>query len=435
VRYRRDVFSVNAAAFAIRKALFEQIGGLDEREDVCARARAAGARTVVQPAASVVCSIETASSPTAIAPTTRRALVIDDWTPRPDRDAGSNVALQHMLSLQRLGYHVIFAASQSLEDAPGYTPALERLGVEGVYAPFYASIEDALARLAPLDLVYLHRFSNADAYLDACRRLAPKAAVLYNVADLHALRQARAAALGLESGAAVDAAREFSRLVEADAGLVHSSHEAALVRAAAPAANVHCVTWPVAAAATPAPYAARRDIGFLGSFGHAPNADAMRFYARDILRAFDREPPLLRMAGSGMTEEMRALANADIRAEGQIGDLDGFLSSLRATVAPLRFGAGLKGKVLDSLARGTPCVMTSSAAEGLDLPEVLRVCVVDDPRGIAARLLQVIDDEALWARLSQAGLAYIRERYSRQRIDEELAAAIVSARMRRANGE
>jgi len=83
----------------------------------------------------------------------------------------------------------------------------------------------------------------------------------------------------------------------------------------------------------------------------------------------------------------------------------------------LRYGAGLKGKVLESLAAGIPCVMTTVAAEGLDLPKALQPLVVDEPQEIAARVAKLCRDKAEYRRIVDAGKAYVSANYSAQRID------------------
>jgi hypothetical protein len=106
-----------------------------------------------------------------------RALVIDDRTPKSDRDAGSNAVLEHMQSLQRLGYEVVFVpADQFAPDVVDGT-ALEAIGVKSCQAPIYGSVEDVMRRQAStFDLIYLHRVSNASKYLSLGRHYSRKPA-------------------------------------------------------------------------------------------------------------------------------------------------------------------------------------------------------------------------------------------------------------------
>jgi hypothetical protein len=97
---------------------------------------------------------------------------------------------------------------------------------------------------------------------------------------------------------------------------------------------------------------------------------------------------------------------------GHVPQLGEVFDRVRLTVAPLRFGAGVKGKVLDSLGAGVPCVMSPIAAEGIALPEALSSTVVPDAEAFARQILRLHQDAAPAATLAQAGRELIRERYS-----------------------
>ena len=93
-------------------------------------------------------------------------------------------------------------------------------------------------------------------------------------------------------------------------------------------------------------------------------------------------------------------------------------------MAPLRFGAGIKGKVLESFAHGLPCVMSEVAAEGLELPDDLAWLVARTPEEFAMKLARVHKDAAFNHRLSEAGLTYIEQRYSASAVSHALKVAL-----------
>jgi glycosyltransferase involved in cell wall biosynthesis len=95
-----------------------------------------------------------------------------------------------------------------------------------------------------------------------------------------------------------------------------------------------------------------------------------------------------------------------VRALGHLPDVGPWFEGLRLTVAPLRFGAGAKGKVASSLAAGVPCVATPIAAEGMALSEAAGVLVAGDAAGFAALLVEAYGDAGRWERLSRGGVAY-----------------------------
>ena len=352
-----------------------------------------------------------------------RALVIDMQVPRPGHDGGSNAVLSHMRALQALGYEVGCAASDGrtrhgpLDGAPG---------VQLCGPPFYASVEEVLRRQAGcFDLVYLHRADTAERYMALARQHNPQANIVYAVADLHHLRLARQAEV--EGRPELAAASRRMRLAEctaawqADAVITHSTAEADLLRAAVPGARVHVVPWAVPTQ-PPSSGRDRRDIAFIGHFAHAPNHDAARWLVTDIMPMVWREDPSIGcvLIGSDPPPAIAALAGPRVRVLGNVGDMDAALASVRLTVAPLRFGAGVKAKVLDSLAARRPCVMTPIAAEGIALPSVLRRLVASEAQGLAAQILKLHGDAAARRAAVRAGLALIRAQHSDAAVTETL---------------
>jgi glycosyltransferase involved in cell wall biosynthesis len=125
----------------------------------------------------------------------------------------------------------------------------------------------------------------------------------------------------------------------------------------------------------------------------------------------------LLLVGSRMPVEVSSLAAKDIVPLGFVPSLDGVFERVRLTIAPLRFGAGLKGKVLESMAAGVPCVMTPVAAEGLDLPEELAGLVADQPALLADCIAKLCGDDAGYQRIVKACKAHVAANYGSERID------------------
>ncbi len=353
-----------------------------------------------------------------------RALVIDDSVPEPDKDAGSNAVLQHMLSLQRLGYEVSFIPADNMARIDPYTADLERRGVECFHRPLYTSVGDVLLKHpTPFDLVYLHRHVNASKYGGAIRDHSPAARVLYSVADLHFLRLRRQAELENNPALRKDADRlrdtELASLSDTDCAIVHSSAEAELLRQMSPAINVHVIPWTVELRDVRKLAARRPGLAFIGGYRHPPNVDAAKWAAQKIMPLLREQIPgvELLLVGSHMPQEVAALAAKDVVAVGHVPSLDEIFGRIRLTIAPLRYGAGLKGKVLDSMAAGIPCVMTTIAAEGLNLPAELQSLVADEPRDIAERIAMLCRDDDQYRHIVTAIRAYVEANYSPQRID------------------
>ena len=222
----------------------------------------------------------------------------------------------------------------------------------------------------------------------------------------------------------------MAALATADSVVVHSSHERDLVIAAGVQTPVHVLPWTVPLQPGPAPFSKRSGLALIGGFRHSPNVDAAEWLVGEVLPHLQAAAPGIEclIVGSHVPDSVRALARPGVRLLGQVPDLQPVLSHLRLTVAPLRFGAGLKGKVLTSLAAGVPCVLTRCAAEGMDLPEEYEAVIADAAEEFAACILLLHEDAALYEQLRQAGLAYVAATCSAERVDALLAAACARPR-------
>ncbi len=360
----------------------------------------------------------------------QRALVIDDSVPEPDKDAGSNAVFQHILTLQRLGYKVTFIPGDNMARIDPYTTELQRRGVECLYHPYYFSVEDVFRkRPLPFDLVYLHRYSNASKYGGMIRQHFPKARILYSVADLHFLRLERQAEVEndpvLRQKAEQMRRLELGAMFFVDCVIVHSAAEAELLAKLAPGIDVQVIPWTIEPRDIVKSESERPAIAFIGGYSHEPNIDAAKWAVRSLMPPLRKAVPgiELLLVGSHMPAEIAALAEKDVVPLGYVPSLDNVFDRVRLTIAPLRYGAGLKGKVLESFAAGIPCVMTNVAAEGLDLPTALQPLVVDGPDEIAARVAELCRDDSEYRGIVEAGKAYVSAKYSAQRIDALLKQA------------
>lgn len=472
--YVRAVDYCSGAAIMLPKAVWNEVGGFDERyrpayyedADLAFKVRAAGLSVCYQPFA-VVTHFEGISSGTdprrgvkayqarnaklfaekwaaALAAhrpkgespalardrgVARRVLVIDACTPTPDQDAGSTVTFEHMRVLQRLGFTVTFVPEINFAFVADYTPALQRLGIEAVYAPSWHRMDKFLeARADAFDLVYVHRFSVAERCLPLLRKYARGAPVLFNTQDLHYLREERAAALSGaaadRAGAAETKARELAVIAAVDATMLCSSAEMALVERALPDAFLYYFPWLIEAEALPRPAFAERDgFMFLGGFGHPPNADAVAYFVRDVMPHVRRLIPGARfyIYGSHMPDWIRDLAAPDVVVAGFAPELGPVFDRHRVSITPLRYGAGFKGKIAASLAHAVPVVATPVAVEGTGLTDGREVLVGDGAVAFAEALARLYRDAALWQALSHAGWEFVARNFSPERACERFS--------------
>jgi len=368
-------------------------------------------------------------------PSCPRALVVDDFVPSPGQDAGSTAILSHMHALRELGYEVTFVAAEDMSPAPGALDHLAAREIQCLRTPYYVSVEEVLRRQpASFEVIYLHRVSNAAKYLALARRYCPKARILYSVADLHHVRLERQATVEARPELLALSRRlrlqEFAAACTANAVITHSPVEAALLRKAVANCSVYVVPWEVPVKPTARPWNERSGIAFIANFAFPPNIDAARILASTIVPRLRQENPAMEclLIGSHMPESVNRLAAPGVVPLGYVSDLSTIYERVRLTTAPLRFGAGVKGKVLESMAAGVPCVMSSVAAEGISLSDVLMTAVGSDLPDITSKILRLYSDEQEYRALSKAGLAFISAGYAHDVVVTGLKAAVEGRR-------
>jgi len=363
-----------------------------------------------------------------------RILVVDHRTPTPDQDSGSASTFAYLQILAGAGFDVTFVPAD-LQRAGRYSRALRRLGIRTLAAPFWTSLEQVIEHVAPrCDVLLLYRAAVASPVFDLARRVAPAAKIIFHPVDVHFLRMERQAAL---TGTPADAAAaqamrgsELDLMRRADATIVVSTRELAILRELLPDAPLHRIPilreppaprrrwfqWPGRRVAEPEPHdpAGRRDVLFIGGYEHLPNVDAVLWFVREVW-------PLIRarrgahrfvIAGAKVPAEVAALAADDIEVRGYVPELAPLFAACRLSVAPLRYGGGIKGKILSSLSYGVPVVASSIAAEGMELQPEESILVADAPHDIADQVIRLCQDDALWRRLSRNGHQAFIDRFS-----------------------
>lgn len=350
-------------------------------------------------------------------------LMVDAFYPRPDSDSGSLDQIMYIKMFQELDYKVFFAADRELDLQSRYRDALAAMRVECVVHPEYNSIQAFLSsHAAELSLCFLSRGRFGAPYLDAVRSLCPRARVIFNPVDLHYVREQRQADLtndiALRTKAEESRIIELRAVVQADATIVVSQYEAGLLRDAVPSAKV--VMIPLIrdyVTGRRAPYQERAGISFIGSYYHLPNVDAVHYFLNEIWPLVRNVLPEVEffVIGSNLPGELAARCDPGVTWVGHVPDLEPWLNRLRITVAPLRYGAGAKGKVVSSLAYGVPCVVSPIAAEGMELTDGVDVKIGQSPGQFAEHVISLYTNAEQWQTLSDAGVTTVNEFYSFKR--------------------
>jgi GT2 family glycosyltransferase/glycosyltransferase involved in cell wall biosynthesis len=466
----RDVDYCSGACLLVRRDLLSALGGLDTRfspayyedTDLCFAARDRGYRVVYQPAAEI-CHLEGASHGTDVtsgvkqyqvvnqerfcekwaavlpshgepAPTSPRlsswrrpagrALVIDHQLPMPDQDSGSSRMFELLLLLNSLGLGVTFVPQDGVT-IPRYRDALAALGIEVLRGP--GDLDGYLKTVGPeLALMVLSRPTVAWANYPMVRSLVPETPIVYDTVDLHYLRERARAAV--EGGVAAQRSAEYHYGIElslarlADQTWTVSPEEREALLAEEPGLqvavvpNIHRVRPPGV------PFEDRSGILFVGNFTHHPNVDGARWLATEILPAVRAEVPevVLHLVGANPSDEIQALAGDGVIVHGWVPSMDDVYRQVRLSVAPLRFGAGMKGKVGESLAYGVPVVTTPTGAEGIGLGHDNGLVIAEGAADLARSIVEIYRDPDLWARISAAGQETVLGQFSPDSVRQAL---------------
>ena len=461
--YLREVDYCSAAALMIPKSLFASVGGFDSRyapayyedTDLSFKVRRAGYKVFYQPLSEVV-HYEGATGGTDLAtgakkhqhinratfaeawaaelmvrpangdlallrrppPGRKNILVIDHYIPSPDRDSGSLRMFQILKILRQLGHCVTFIPDNLAKVMP-YTGELQKRGIEVVYHPYVKKLSDYLiSHGSSFDAVVLSRCDFARKHIADVRLHAPQSRIIFDTVDLHFVREDSEARLTGDPEARRKAGEkqrlEHELIEQADETWVVSSLEQQLLQKKRPNKSIQVVSNIVDIPGSNRPFAVRRDWLFIGGFQHRPNIDAVLFFVKEIypLLSENLRDAKFYIIGDKPPPEVAALATDRIVVAGLQRDVRPFFDSVKLSVAPLRFGAGVKGKINQSMAFGVPVVATSMAIEGMELTDREDILVADEPEEFARALIELYQSEELWNRISENGVRKTRALYS-----------------------
>lgn len=345
-----------------------------------------------------------------------KILVVDAWLPTPDRDSASLRMFALLQVLREFG-EVTFAADDFAARRSGLEQVLG-LGVRVIAPPI--GVEDELrAHGIGYEVVFLSRVQVAEKYFAAARELAPRAKLIFDTTDLAYVRGFRGAkALGnvsLLRRALALKKTELALVRAAEMTLVVSAVEQATLGTDCPEAQVRVVSNIQEVVPSAVPYGEREGILFVGTFSHLPNTDGMQWFC-DVALPRVREQlggVKVTVVGSHPPDRLKALDAADFVVAQHVSDLAPLLDRCRVMIAPLRFGAGVKGKVLLGMGYGVPVVGTTMAAEGIPVTQGRDMLIADEGGVFADAVVKAYTDETLWNTLARNGARVVEENFSR----------------------
>lgn len=355
----------------------------------------------------------------------KRLLYIDSTVPRPDQDAGSDTAFRVLQMLRNDGWEITFLPDADYRHGGRYTEALQNLGICTLYSPYVRYSADFIENCdQDFDVIFLARVYSGGSHFERVKSRWPCARVIFNTVDLHYLREQREAVLkndveGFARSVELKA-RELDLISKVDATIVLSSAEQDILEREGIKDNIFVVP-PVFEANSYVSYNSkeRKDVFFLGGYAHIPNVDAVDFFIEEVwpLVLEKRNDISFHIVGANPPEHFYDYESDTVKVVGYVENLDEFLSVMRINVAPLRYGAGVKVKVIAGLASGVPCIATSIAVEGTGISDENGVVVANDAKEIANTIVDLYDDHARLLNLSKNGRELVEKKYSMSTIE------------------
>lgn len=465
--YVHEADYISGAAIMIRSSLWKEIGGFDQRfvpaycedSDLAFEVRRHGYKVMYQPQ-SVVVHFEGISNGTDLASGQKKyqvdnqqkflekwkneldknhfengtnvflarerswnrkhVLVIDHYVPQYDKDAGSKTTFMYLKMLVKKGYQVTFLGDNFYPHQP-YTSVLQQMGILVLYGPKYAENckEWLIENLPYFDVVYLNRPHITIKYIDLIKEHA-RGKIIYYGHDLHFLRIHREYELSGDKKLLEESNKwkeqELYIMHKADMNYYPSEVECTEIHKIDPGIPVKAITAYVYdqfqnIAYTPEE---RKGLLFVGGFGHTPNLDAVQWFLDKIYPEVYRmtKAPFY-LVGSNAPKEITELTTEGVVVKGFVSEeeLQQLYSSCRIAVVPLRYGAGVKGKVVEALYYGIPIVTTSVGAEGIEGVEDI-VAVEDDEKALIQTIAKLYNDNATLQEMHNKSQRYISDHFS-----------------------
>ncbi len=371
--------------------------------------------------------------------TTKNIIVFDPFLPFFDRASGS-LRLFHILKiLKKMQFHVTFIARDGALEKQ-YKQVLENLGIEtfswdtdalrfmGVDLKDLPSTVnyEILFKDRQYDYAIIDFWTMAEYYLPIIRKYSPKTKIIVDSIDIHFVRELREAELkkveAFKKAALKNKTKELNVYKQADRVWVVTERDKHAIKNSINKVPIDIVPNIHEKITVKKNYDETSDLLFVGNFNHTPNRDAVEFLCKNIMPEIRKKLPEIKLyiVGNNPTKEVQKFAGENVIVTGYVEDLKPHLKEARISVNPLRYGAGMKGKIGEALSWGLPVVTTSIGAEGMEIKNNEHALVADEAKDFAEKVVDLYQNKDLWENLSRGGKKLVSDKWNPDSIKREI---------------
>ena len=356
-----------------------------------------------------------------------KILVIAPTVPRPDKTSGE-LRIYSILEILAKEYEISYVSTNSWPVDDSYSSLLEQFGISVYVAGRQFSLKKLL-KTEKFKVAILEFYFTAEYYLDRIRILQPECYIVVDSVDVHYLRlQLKYDLTKNEIDRAIYQETKEKELYvyrKADAVITVTLDDASALLGEF--ADITCEVVPniheICLNDTPPE---RDTLIFVGSFSHSPNVDAVLYFCSEILPLIRNEKPDIKFTiiGSSPPGQIRMLENENIKITGFVPKTSTYLHQSHVSVAPLRYGAGMKGKIGEAMAHGVPVVTTSIGAQGMGLTDRENILIADSPQSFAAAVLELLNDSCMYKKIRKNAIQIIDDNYAPRQVGQTMIATL-----------
>jgi glycosyltransferase involved in cell wall biosynthesis len=360
----------------------------------------------------------------------KRLLIIGFVWPEPNSSAAGGRMMQLIALFKKQGFAITFCSPAQDSD---FMVDLADYDVDKVSVALNDPSFDTYIKELQPHVVVFDRFMIEEQFGWRVAEHCPEAIRILDIEDLHCLRLARQHAFKDKRTFEISeivgeevAKREIASILRSDLSLMVSEFEMQLLQSVFTIDPSLLLYLPLVVDSfdlNSLSFDQRENFVFIGNFLHEPNWNAVQYLKESIWPIIRKQLPnaVLEIYGAYPSQKVFQLHN----------DKDGFLikgraesakeviSKARVVLAPLRFGAGIKGKLLEAMQYGTPSVTTSIGAESMHADLDWNGSILDDPQQFADASVGLYQDEIFWKQSQQNGFTIIKQRYLKELFEEE----------------